>query len=56
MGKASKDLVNIIQSGPKTKTSPYDTRAVVRRVEDGVAWVHIPGGVDETPVRMTMNA
>ena len=32
------------------KTSAYDTSAVVRRIEDGIAWVHIPGGVDETPV------
>ena len=38
------------------KTSAYDTQATVRRIEDGVAWVHIPGGVDETPVRLTVNA
>jgi len=32
----------------------YDTPATVRRVEDGIAWVHIPGGVDETPVKQTI--
>ena len=32
----------------------YDTPATVRRVEDGIAWVHLPGGVDETPVKQTI--
>ena len=40
----------------KPKTSPYDSTAVVKRIEDGVAWVQIPGGVDETPVKLTVNA
>lgn len=38
------------------KTSAYDTTAVVRRIEDGTAWVHIDGGVDETPVKLTIAA
>ena len=38
------------------KTEPYDTQAQVLRVEDGTAWVHIPGGVDETPVKLTIAA
>ena len=37
-------------------TKPYDTTAEVLRVEDGIAWVHIPGGADETPVQMSINA
>ena len=45
-----------MQKTSQPKTSPYDTTAKVRRIEDGVAWVHIPGGVDETPVRLTVNA
>ena len=40
----------------KDNPSGYDTTATVTRVEGGTAWVHIPGGVDETPVRMTVNA
>lgn len=52
----SKDLVNLIKKTQETKTSPYDTQAEVVRVEGQTAWVHIPGGVDETPVRMTINA
>lgn len=34
----------------------YDTTATVRRIEDGKAYVHIPGGVDETPVDLTIDA
>ena len=37
-------------------TEPYDTTAEVVRVEGSTAWVHIPGGVDETPVQLTVNA
>lgn len=40
----------------KQKTTPYDTTATVTRIENGTAWVHIPGGVDETPVKLTINA
>lgn len=49
-------LTSSIREGGREKTSAYDTSATVRRVEDGVAWVHIPGGVDETPVKLTINA
>lgn len=50
-----KDIASAIKnegSGP----TPYDTTARVVRVEDGVAWVHIPGGVDETPAELTIDA
>ena len=54
--RASKELVKIIRDSAGKGTSPYDTQAEVLRVEGSTAWVHIPGGVDETPVKMTMNA
>lgn len=38
------------------KTNPFDSQAEVLRVEGDTAWVHIPGGVDETPVKLTTNA
>ena len=38
------------------RTEPYDTPAEVVRIEGNTAWVHIPGGVDETPVQLTVNA
>ena len=49
------ELIKTIKES-KQKTSAYDTEAVVRRIEGNTAWVHIPGGVDETPVRMTVKA
>lgn len=51
-----RSLMESMQEASRPKTSAYDTTATVRRVEDGVAWVHIPGGVDETPVKMTIAA
>ena len=52
----SKDLVALIKNSDKKKTKAYDTPATVTRVEGSTIWVHIPGGVDETPVRKTINA
>lgn len=37
-------------------TSAYYTDAKVIRTEDNIAWVHIPGGVEETPVNMSITA
>ena len=49
------DLIKAI-SEKNNKTNAYDTTAVVRRIEGKTAWVHIPGGVDETPINLTINA
>ena len=49
-------LKNILDAQQDTSTKAYDTTATVRRIEGSTAWVHIPGGVDETPVRLTINA
>lgn len=49
-----KGLASVI--GTPKKTQAYDTPATVRRVEDGVAYVHIEGGVDETPVSLSIDA
>lgn len=38
------------------ETKPYDTQATVTKVEDDTAWVHIPGGISETPVQRTIDA
>ena len=51
-----REFVDVITASNEKGTKGYDTQATVVRVEGNVAWVHIPGGVDETPVRMTMNA
>ena len=50
-----KNIADAIRETDK-KTTAYDAQATVRRIEGNTAWVHIPGGVDETPVRLTMNA
>lgn len=52
--KTVKDFISIIKED-KTTVGPYDTTATVVRVEGSTAWVHIPGGVDETPVAMSVN-
>lgn len=51
-----KGLAGVIKSGTPPKTQAYDTPATVRRVENGVAYVHIEGGVDETPVSLSIDA
>lgn len=54
--RAVKDFVQVFKEADKNKTSPFDTQAEVLRVEDGIAWVHLSGGVAETPVKLTMDA
>ena len=55
---ADMDLIRAMTEIGKSKqgTEPYDSTAQVVRVEGNTAWVHLPGGVDETPVQMTVNA
>ena len=36
-------------------TSGYDTTAEVVRIDRDTAWAHIPGGVDETPISMSVD-
>ena len=49
-----KELAQVINNLNKGGTKPYDTSAVVKRVEENTAWVHIDQGVEETPVEMTI--
>lgn len=55
LNKSVKDFVQVLQDGIN-RTSPYDCVAEVVRVVDDTAWVHIPGGVEETPVARTIDA
>lgn len=49
-------LTDAMNNTSKKKTKPYDTVATVTRIdEDGQAWVSIPGGVRETPVKKTFS-
>lgn len=54
--KIVKTFLEAMNDSEKKRTSAYDTPAMVTRIEGQTAWVHIAGGVDETPVQMTMNA
>lgn len=51
-----KNLAKTLTDVPEKRTKAYDTQAEVRRIEGNIAWVHIPGGVDETPVQLTTSA
>lgn len=49
----AKKIVDALKE--KTKPSGYDTTATVKRIDGQTAWVSIAGGVDETPVKMSIN-
>ena len=55
MARLASDITKALKDALKAKTKPSDDVAVVQRIEGDTAWVHIPGGVDETPVQMTIN-
>lgn len=54
--KVAQDFLKAIKNNQEKATKPYDTTATVLRVDGDIAWVHIPGGVEETPVQRTTNA
>lgn len=56
MNQIIKDISDAVKSVASDKTSAYDTQAEVIRIEGNTAWVHIYGGVDETPVALTIDA
>ena len=49
-------LMNVVSQKDKKVTTPYDTAGTVTRVEGDTVWVHFVGGVDETPVQLTIAA
>lgn len=51
-----KELFKALYQANNKGTSGYDTTAEVVRVEGDTVWVHIAGGVDETPVKKTIDA
>lgn len=53
--KIIRDLIGIMKQESNQPTA-YDTAATVNRIEGSTAWVHIPGGIDETPVELSINA
>ena len=55
MANVVKDFAQLISQSKDKKTGPYDTQAVVKRIEGNTVWVSIPGGIDETPIEKTIN-
>lgn len=56
INKLASELKSLVNESDAKKPQPYDTDAKVLRVEGDTLWVHIPGGVDETPIKKTINA
>ena len=58
MGLSIRELARRFEEALQEKLKPTgcDDDGVVTRIEDGKVWVHIPGGVPETPVDITMAA
>lgn len=57
MNKTAHDFYRAVEGVTKNeRKGGYDTQATVRRIENGIAYVHIPGGVDETPAKLTISA
>lgn len=58
MGVSIRELARRFEKALEEKLKPtgYDSDGTVTRIEDGKIWVHIPGGVPETPVDITMAA
>ena len=55
--RAVSALLDIFQEVKKSRPSGFNTQAKVLRIDDdGTAWVHLDGGVDETPVQVTTSA
>ena len=52
----AKSVLETIKTYNKKHTEGYDTKAQIKNIVDRTAWVHIPGGIDETPVELTISA
>lgn len=48
-------ILKAIDTRQAKKPKGYTTQAEVIRVNNGTAWVHIPGGAEETPVQETIS-
>lgn len=51
-----RDFIKSIQEPQKKRTSAYDSKGIVTRIEEGIAWVKLAGSKIETPLQMTISA
>ena len=54
--KITRDFIRSLAEPQKKRTSAYDSKGIVTRVEEGIAWVKLAGSKIETPVQMTISA
>lgn len=54
--KITKDFIRSLSEPQKKKTTAYDSKGIVTRIEDGIAWVKLAGSKIETPLQMTISA
>lgn len=52
----AKKMTDLVSESQDKGTKPYDTTAEVVRIDGDIAWCHFAGGIDETPVQMTISA
>ena len=55
INKLGDTILKAIDTRQEKKPKGYSTQAEVTKVVDNTAWVHIPGGADETPVQKTIS-
>lgn len=57
MDKNLKEILKNVKdaASANNSTSPYDTTATVTRLDGSTVWVHIPGGVAETPAAKSIS-
>lgn len=56
LDKLINTIVDMVDKRISQRPKAYDTQAEVVRIDNDTAYVHIPNGVDETPVRLTIAA
>lgn len=54
--KITRDFIKTLTEPQKKQTTAYDSKGIVTRIEDGIAWVKLAGSKIETPLQMTISA
>lgn len=54
--KITRDFIKTLTEPQKKRTKAYDTKGIVTRIEEGIAWVKLAGSKIETPLQMTISA
>lgn len=52
---AAKILIRALEDAGRNKTSPYDIKGEVKRIDGDTAWVRLSDEVDETPVERSID-